>query len=155
MADRLSVTTGVTTRGIAPGRHTLQRMCRRGQSIRLAGAAVATVAILLVLAGCAGEPRRSPTPMAAQDHVFYAQVAAYIGPDGWARAERQAQVVRAKGFPAAVYSSHTEFPSHTLYAFVAVASGQFPTMHQAQAQVERLRDAGFTAAKVLVIALPR
>jgi hypothetical protein len=28
-------------------------------------------------------------------------------------------------------------------------------MHQAQAQVERLRDAGFTAAKVLVIALPR
>jgi hypothetical protein len=130
-------------------------MCRRRQSIRLAGAAVAAVTILLVLAGCAGEPRRSPTPVAAQDHVFYAQVATYIGPDGWARAERQAQVVRAKGFRATVYSSHTEFPSHTLYAFVAVASGQFPTMRQAEAQVERLRDAGFTTAKVLVIALPR
>jgi hypothetical protein len=93
--------------------------------------------------------------VAAQDHAFYAQVATYIGPAAWARAERQAQVVRAKGFPAAVYSSHTEFPSHMLYAFVGVASGQFPTMRQAQAQVERLRAAGFTAAKVLDIALPR
>jgi hypothetical protein len=65
--------------------------------------------------------------------------------------------VRAKGFPAAVYSSHSEFPSHTLYFFVAVSSGQFPTLQQAQAQaqVERLHRAGFTAAKVFEVFLPK
>lgn len=64
-------------------------------------------------------------------------------------------MLRAKGFPAAVYSSHTAFPSHTLYFFVAVSSGQFPTARQAEAQVARLHRAGFTDAKVFAISLPK
>jgi hypothetical protein len=71
------------------------------------------------------------------------------------RAQREAQVMRAKGFPATVYSSHTEFPSHTYYYFIAVSSGQFPTAQQAQVQVERLHRAGFTDAKVFEVFLPK
>lgn len=83
------------------------------------------------------------------------QVASYTEQDGWARARQQAQALRAKGFPAAVYSSHTEVPSHTLSFFVAAASGQFAAVHQAQAQVERLHRAGFTDAKVISVRLPK
>jgi hypothetical protein len=39
--------------------------------------------------------------------------------------------------------------------FVAVASGQFPTVQQAKAQVERLRLAGFRDAKVFSVGLPK
>jgi hypothetical protein len=92
---------------------------------------------------------------APQGRGFYAQAASYTGPDAWARARQQARALRAKGFPAAVYSSHTEFPSHTYYFFVAVSSGQFPTVQQAQAQVERLHRAGFTEAKVFEVYLPK
>jgi hypothetical protein len=92
---------------------------------------------------------------AAQGQVFYAQAASYTGQAAWTRARQQAQALRAKGFPAAVYSSHTEFPSHTLFLFIAVASGQFPTVQQAKAQVERLRLSGFRDAKVFSVGLPK
>jgi hypothetical protein len=82
-------------------------------------------------------------------------VASYTGPDALARAQQQAQALRARGFSATVYSSHTEFPSHTLYYFIAVSSGQFSTAQQAQAHVERLHRAGFTDAKVFDVSLPK
>jgi hypothetical protein len=137
-----------------------------GQRLRLLGTAVATIAgvVLLTVSGAAWRhPAPGPPPStslsaigtAAQGQVFYAQAACYTGQDAWARARQQAQALRAKGFPAVVYSSHTEFPSHTLFFFVAVASGQFPTVQQAKAQVERLRLAGFRDAKVFSVGLPK
>jgi hypothetical protein len=134
--------------------------------MRLTGAATAAVAIMMIATGCgtilrqvaSGPPHSTSQPAigtAPQGQVFYAQASSYTGPDAWARARQQAQAVRAKGFPAAVYSSRSEFPSHTLYFFVAVSSGQFPTLQQAQAQVERLHRAGFTAAKVFEVFLPK
>jgi hypothetical protein len=134
--------------------------------MRLTGAATAAVAIMVIVTGCGTSPRQvasgppqSTSPPAIgtpqQGQVFYAQAASYTGPDAWAHARQQAQALRAKGFPAAVYSSHAEFPAHTLYFFVAVSSGQFPTVQQAQAQVERLHRAGFTDAKVFEVFLPK
>jgi hypothetical protein len=105
-----------------------------------------------------GPPRSTSQPAtgtAQQGRAFYAQAASYTGPDAWARARQQARALRAKGFPAAVYSSHTEFPSHTYYFFVAVSTGQFPTVQRAKAQVERLHRAGFTDAKVFEVFLPK
>jgi cell division septation protein DedD len=140
------------------------------QRVRLLGVAVVTIAGMALLTACGvgwRQPAPGPPPStspsaipsaigaAAQGQVFYAQAASYIGQDAWTRARQQAQALRAKGFPAAVYSSHTEFPSHTLFLFVAVASGQFPTVQQAKAQVERLRLSGFRDAKVFSIRLPK
>jgi hypothetical protein len=130
------------------------------------GAAVAAIAGMALLTGCGTggrQPASGPPPStspstvgaAGQGQVFYAQAASYLGQDAWTRARRQAKALRAKGFPAAVYSSHTEFPSHTLYLFVAVASGQFPTRQQAQAQVARLRLSGFRDARVFSVRLPK
>ena len=137
-----------------------------GVGMRLTGAATAAVAIMMIVTGCdtgpqqmASRPPQSTSQpaigTAPQGQAFYAQAASYTGPDAWARARQQAQALRAKGFPAAIYSSHTEFPSHTYYLFVAVSSGQFPTVQQAQAQVERLHRAGFTDAKVFEVFLPK
>jgi hypothetical protein len=137
-----------------------------GQRVRLLGAAVATIAGMALLTTCGAgwrQPAPGPPPStspsaigaAAQGQVFYAQAASYTGQDAWTRARQQAQALRAKGFPAAVYSSHTEFPSHTLYLFIAVAAGQFPTVQQAKAQVERLRRSGFRDAKVFSVGLPK
>jgi hypothetical protein len=78
----------------------------------------------------------------------------FTGPDARRQAQRQAQQLRAAGFPAAVINSHSEFPSHTLYLFEGVVSGEFPTRDQAQAQSEQLHRTGFTAAKVWEISLP-
>jgi cell division septation protein DedD len=137
-----------------------------GQRVRRLGAAVATIAGMALLTACGAgwrQPAPGPPPStspsaigaAAQGQVFYAQAASYTGQDAWTRARQQAQALRAKGFPAAVYSSHTEFPSHTLFLFIAVASGQFPTVQQAKAQVERLRLSGFRDAKVFSVGLPK
>jgi hypothetical protein len=134
--------------------------------MRLTGAATAAVAIMMIVTGCdtgleqvaSGPPRSTSQPAigtAPQGHAFYAQAASYTGPDALARARQQAQALRTKGFPAVVYSSHTEFPSHTYYFFAAVSSGQFPTVQQAQAEVERLHRAGFTDAKVFEVFLPK
>jgi hypothetical protein len=109
----------------------------RGVRMRLTGAATAAVAIMMIVTGCdtspeqaaSGPPRSTSQPAigtAPQGHAFYAQAASYTGPNALAHARQQAQALRAKGFPATVYSSHTEFPSHTYYLFVAVSSGQFP-----------------------------
>jgi hypothetical protein len=154
-------------RGPRARAHILCVMHGPGQRGRLLGAAVATIAGLALLTTSCGAgwrrlapgppPSTSPSAIgaAAQGQVFYAQAASYTGQDAWTRARQQAQALRAKGFPAAVYSSHTEFPSHTLFLFVAVASGQFPTVQQAKAQVERLRLAGFRDAKVFSVGLPK
>jgi hypothetical protein len=133
-----------------------------GQRVRLLGVAVVPIAGMALLTACGvgwrqpapGPPPPSTSPSAAQGQVFYAQAASYTGQDAWTRARQQAQALRAKGFPA-VYSSHTEFPSHTLFLFIAVASGQFPTVQQAKAQVERLRLSGFRDAKVFSVGLPK
>jgi cell division septation protein DedD len=139
----------------------------RGVRKRLIGAATAAVAIMMIVTGCdpgpqqpSGPPQSTPQPAIAtapQGHAFYAQVASYDfhGSDTFARARQLAQALRAKGFPAAVYLSHSEFPSHTYPPFVAVSSGQFPAVQQAQAQVERLHRAGFTDAKVFEVYLPK
>jgi hypothetical protein len=153
-------------RGPRARAHILCVMHGPGQRVRLLGAAVATIAGLALLTACGAgwrQPAPGPPPStspsaigaAAQGQVFYAQAASYTGQDAWTRARQQAQALRAKGFPAAVYSSHTEFPSHTLFLFVAVASGQFPTVQQAKAQVERLRLSGFRDAKVFSVGLPK
>jgi hypothetical protein len=132
-----------------------------GVRMRLAGAATAAVAIMMIVSGCdTGPPQSTSQPAigtAPQGRAFYAQAASYtsVGPDALARARQLAQALRAKGFPAVVYSSHAEFPSHTYPPFVAVSSGQFPTVQQAQAQVERLHRAGFTDAKVFEVFLPK
>jgi hypothetical protein len=128
--------------------------------------AAATALAVVALAGCnadhgqrtSGVPPTASGPPATgrpAQHAYYAQAADFTGPDAWQEAQRQAQQLRAKRFPATVYSSHTEFPSHTLYFFVAVASGEFLTREQAQAQVERLRRAGFADAEVFEISLPK
>jgi hypothetical protein len=129
---------------------------------------VATTALALAaLAGGCGADRGQPTsgvpstgtvppaPGRPARVVYHAQAASFTGPDPWAQAQRQAQQLRAKGFPATISTSHELFPSRTLYLFVAVASGEFPTRDQAQAQVDRLHRAGFADAKVLEIPLPR
>lgn len=128
--------------------------------------AVATVlAVVVLVGGCSvdhGEPTSegpstatAPAPGRPSRVAYDAQAASFTGPDAWQQAQRQAQQLRAKGFSAAVYESHTEFPSHTLYAFVAVSSGEYPTRGQAQAQVARLRRIGFADAEVFEISLPK
>ncbi len=128
------------------------------------GAALVALAVLVTscdtgqrrqASGSLQRTSQPATQVTSQGHVFYAEAASYTGPDALERAQREAQVMRAKGFPATVYSSHTEFPSHTYYYFIAVSSGQFPTAQQAQVQVERLHRAGFTDAKVFEVFLPK
>ena len=128
-------------------------------------AATTALAVVALAGGCtlehgqptSGGPSTASRPPA--QYTYYAQAASFSGPDAWQHAQRQAQQLaqqlRAKGLPATVYESHTEFPSHTLYFFVAVASGEYSTRDQAQAQVARLRRAGFADAKVVEMSLPK
>jgi hypothetical protein len=124
-------------------------------------AATTALAVVALSWGCTlehGQPTSGGPPTASgppAQYTYYAQAASFSGPDAWQHAQRQAQQLRAKGLPATVYESHTEFPSHTLYFFVAVASGEYSTRDQAQAQVARLRRAGFADAKVVEISLPK
>jgi hypothetical protein len=130
-------------------------------------AATTALAVVALAGGCtlehgqptSGGPSTASRPPATggrpAPYTYYAQAASFSGPDAWQHAQRQAQHLRAKGLPATVYESHTEFPSHTLYFFVAVASGEYSTREQAQAHVARLRRAGFADAKVVEISLPK
>jgi hypothetical protein len=137
-----------------------------GAVVRWLLAATTALAVVALAGSCSadhGQPTSKvpstatapPAPGNPSRLAYYAQAASFTGPDAWQQAQRQAQQLRAKGFPAAIYSSHTEFPSHTLYFFVAVSSGEYPTRGQAQAQVERLRRIGFADAEVFEISLPK
>jgi hypothetical protein len=130
-------------------------------------AATTALAVVALAGGCtlehgqstSGGPSAASRPPATggrpAQYTYYTQAASFSGPDAWQHAQRQAQQLRARGLPATVYESHTEFPSHTLYFFVAVASGEYSTRDQAQAQVARLRRAEFADAKVVEISLPK
>ena len=91
-------------------------------------AATTALAVMAMAAGCTtghGQPTSGapppatgpPAPSRPSPRTYYAQVAAFTGPDAWKQA-RQARTLqaklRAKGFPATLYQSHTEFPTHTL-----------------------------------------
>jgi hypothetical protein len=138
----------------------------RGAVVRWLMAATTALAVVALAGGCTAELGKPTSevastatgPPAAGRPVrlaYYAQAASFTRSDAWQQAQRQARRLRAKGFPAAVINSHSEFPSHTLYFFVAVASGEYPTRAQAQAQVERLHRAGFAEAEVFEISLPK
>jgi SPOR domain len=94
-------------------------------------------------------PSASPTV----PHRFYVLVKRLPGlPDDAGTAEKLAAQVRAKGFPATVISSHADLPPNTGLFWIAVLSGKFPSSREAEAQVVRLRQAGFVGAEVLDVA---
>jgi hypothetical protein len=100
-------------------------------------------------------PQGSPFPTTAPSvaHRFYVLVRRLPGNSDDARtAKSLAAQARAKGFPATVIHSHGDLPPNTGQPWIAVLSGKFPNRQEAEAQANRLRQAGFPDAEILDVA---